>query len=113
MKIAIVGTRNGAPASLFSEILSKYPDITEIVSGGAKGVDSQAAEFAKANNFKLTVFPAEWGKYGKAAGIIRNQQIIDYADKVIAFPSRGSKGTLDSINRAKKQKKLLYIKYVD
>lgn len=67
-------------------------DIT-IISGGARGVDSAAIDFATVHFCKLEVFKADWNKHGKAAGPIRNQQMLDEGkpDLVVAFP--GGRGT--------------------
>ena len=102
MRIAVIGSRN-----LTVDDLHKYipSECSEIVSGGAKGVDSSAAEFARANAIKLTLFIPEYQKYGRSAPIIRNKQIVDYADKVIAFWNGESKGTLSVIRYCEKIKK--------
>ncbi len=104
MKIAIIGSRG------LKEIdLEKYiPDnVSEIVSGGAKGVDTMAKNFANSKGIKLTEFLPEYEKYGRAAPLKRNLEIIDYADEVIAFwdgKSRGTKFVID--NSIKKNKKI-------
>lgn len=96
MKIAIIGSRN-----LIVADLSKYiPSDAEIVSGGANGIDTCAAEFAKNNNLKLTVFLPEYERYGRAAPVLRNKKIVDYSDKIIAFWNGSSKGTLSVIKYA-------------
>ncbi len=101
MKIAIIGSR-----SITTPDLSKYvPKNSEIVSGGAKGVDTCAAEFASKNGLKLTVFLPQYERYGRAAPILRNKEIVDYADRVIIFWDGSSKGTLSVIEYAKKAKK--------
>ena len=101
MKIAIIGSR-----SITSINIEKYiSDCTEIVSGGAIGVDSCAAKFALKNNILLTEFLPEYECYGRAAPIIRNKQIVDYADKLLIFWNGTSKGTLSVIKYAKKIKK--------
>ena len=101
MKIAIVGSR-----SIIAPDLSKYiPDGAEIVSGGAKGVDTAAAEFAAKNGLKLTVFLPQYERYGRAAPILRNKEIVDYADKLLIFWDGSSKGTLSVIEYAKKTRK--------
>lgn len=99
MKVAIIGSR-----SISVSNISKYlpPECLEIVSGGAKGVDTSAADFALKNNIKLTVFLPEYKKYGRAAPIVRNRQIVDYSDLVIAFWDGKSKGTLSVIEYCKK-----------
>ncbi|MBO7148873.1 MAG: hypothetical protein J6V93_03350 [Clostridia bacterium] len=98
MKIAVVGSRNIS----VSDIGAYIRDSEEIVSGGAIGVDSCAAEYAKNNELKLTVFLPQYERYGRAAPIVRNKQIVDYADKVVAFWNGYSKGTLSVIKYAQK-----------
>jgi hypothetical protein len=75
--------------------------IAHIIHGNARGVDTLADRYAVVNWLKLSVFPADWTSHGKAAGFIRNQQMIDEnPDLVLAFnPGRG---TEDTIRRAKK-----------
>lgn len=98
MKVAVVGSR-----SIFATDISMYiSDGDEIVSGGAVGVDSCAAEYAKKNGLKLTVFLPQYKRYGRAAPIERNKKIVDYADKIIAFWDGKSKGTLSVIKYAEK-----------
>ena len=105
MKIAIIGSRS----ITVSNIESYVTDCTEIVSGGAAGIDSCAAEFARKSKIKLTEFLPEYERYGKAAPIIRNKKIVDYSDMVIVFWNGTSKGTLSVIKYAEKQKKPLKI----
>lgn len=102
MKIAIIGSR-----SINIENLEEYlpNNVTEIVSGGARGVDKSAEKFAKQNKLKLTLFLPEYDKYGIAAPIKRNLQIIKYADKVLAFWDGKSKGTENVIKTCQKIKK--------
>ncbi len=101
MKIAIVGSRN-----IIIEDMGKYiSDCEEIVSGGAAGVDTCAAEYAKQKGIKLTVFLPQYDIYGRAAPIVRNKKIVDNADKIIAFWDGSSKGTLSTIKYAEKSGK--------
>jgi len=90
MKVAVVGSR-----SLMIPDLSTYlpKDTTEIVSGGAQGIEACAREYAQAKGIKLTEFLPNYEKYGKDAPLKRNLQIIDYADTVIAFWDGESRGT--------------------
>jgi len=78
------------------------PGTFEIVSGGAKGVDASAKEYAIANGIKLVEFLPEYEKYGKFAPLKRNFQIIQYADLVIAFWDGNSSGTKSVIDNCKK-----------
>lgn len=74
--------------------------ITKIVQGLARGADSLAAEWARVRKVPCVGFAANWNEYGKAAGAIRNQQMLDYGvDGVLAFP--GGRGTADMVRRAK------------
>ena len=98
MKIAIVGSRD-ILVEQFSEYIAEGD---EIVSGGAVGVDQCAAEYAKKKGLRLTVFLPQYSLYGRAAPIVRNRKIVDYADKVIAFWNGVSKGTLSVIRYAEK-----------
>ncbi len=106
MKIAIIGSRG-----LNVENLDKYlPDgITEIVSGGAKGIDTDAENYAAEKGLKMTVFLPDYSKYGRGAPIVRNKQIVDYADEVIAFWDGKSKGTASVIEYCRKKDKTVNV----
>lgn len=73
-----------------------------VISGGARGADTLAIDYAKKYNNPLEVYMANWDLHGKSAGPIRNQQMLDEGqpDLVIAFP--GGNGTADMIRRARK-----------
>lgn len=75
-----------------------------IVEGAAKGVDTLAKQWAKRNKIEFVEYPAQWRIYGKKAGIIRNKEMIDFCDIVVAFWNGYSKGTLNSIQYAKEMK---------
>lgn len=115
MKILVCGATYFTDYELFHDELCRiiyekghvkhmYPfevfDI-EIISGMAKGADTLAVQFAKQYNLPLHEFPADWNKYGKGAGPVRNQKMIDegHPDLIVAFPMKISKGTRDMINR--------------
>ena len=100
MKVAVIGSRG-----LTVNDLGKYlpEDTTEIVSGGAKGIDTCARDYALSHDLKLTEFLPEYSKYGRGAPLKRNLQIIEYADVVIAFWDGKSKGTKYVIGNCKKQ----------
>lgn len=99
MKVAVIGSR-GLTVSDLDRYLPE--NTTEIVSGGAKGVDTSAREYAKKNGIKLTEFLPEYTKYGRSAPLKRNITIIEYADIVLAFwdgKSRGTKFVIDNCRR--------------
>ncbi len=100
MKIAVIGSRGLFPNE--EKIREYLTGVDEIVSGGAKGVDACAADYAKKHALKLTEFLPQYQLYGRAAPIKRNYEIVNYADKVVVFWDGTSKGTLSVINYAKK-----------
>ena len=106
MRLAIIGSRN-LKVENFCQYLPK--DVTEIVSGGAKGIDLCAKQYALSNHIKLTEFLPEYSKYRKNAPLMRNKQIIEYADEVIAFWDGSSKGTKFVIDMCKKTNKRIRI----
>lgn len=102
MIIAVIGSRK-----LVVEDLSVYlpENATEIVSGGAMGIDSCAKEYAIRNGVKITEFFPDYQRFGRAAPIKRNEQIVEYADEVIAFWDGASRGTKYVIEYCKKKNK--------
>lgn len=122
MKTIIAGGREHTDASLVADAIKQSGfTITEVVSGGAKGVDTLGEEWACDNDIPVRQFIAEWqnfelsgakvktryNSYSKKdenyvynAGFIRNQEMAEYAEALIAIPGEGN-GTLDIIKRAK------------
>lgn len=99
MKLAIIGSR-----ALWIESPEDYlPEgITEIVSGGARGIDSAAADYARRNGIRLTEFLPEYERYGRAAPLKRNHAIAEYADEALAFWDGRSRGTAYTIELFRK-----------
>lgn len=99
MRVAIVGSRNLSVSNLESYL----PDgVTEIISGGAKGVDTSAREYAVAHSLPFREFLPEYSLYGKSAPLKRNLKIISQADLVLAFwdgTSRGTKFVIDHCHK--------------
>lgn len=110
MKLAIVGSRGISDIRL-ADYIKEIP--SEIVSGGARGIDTLAADYAKANKITLTEFLPDYRKYGRSAPIIRNRQIIEAADKVLAIWDGKSRGTQNSISLARKLDKEVLLFVVD
>lgn len=90
MKVAVIGSRN-----LNVTYLSRFlpDDVTEIVSGGAKGIDTCARNYALDHGIKYTEFLPKYSIYGKTAPLKRNIEIIKYSDLVLAFWDGKSHGT--------------------
>ena len=106
MKVAVIGSRN-----LKIESLGKYlpKETDEIVSGGASGIDACAARWAKEHGLALTEFLPQYEKYGRAAPILRNRQIAEYADCAVAFWDGTSRGTNYTVQEFKKRGKMVWV----
>ncbi|WP_303034431.1 hypothetical protein [uncultured Duncaniella sp.] len=100
MRLAIVGSRICPPVDIASYI-SVNPDT--IVSGGATGADSFAKEYAVNNNIPIVEYLPEYWKYGRRAPIIRNIQIVENCDSILAFWNGFSRGTKFTIEYAAKK----------
>lgn len=106
MKVAVIGSREFTDFDIAPYIPE---NTTEIVSGGAVGVDTVAKRYALKNNIKYKEFLPEYQKYGRRAPLVRNDAIIDYSDLVMAFWNGHSKGTKYVINQCQKKCVPLYI----
>jgi hypothetical protein len=100
VRAIVCGGRNFHDWVAIENFLSKL-ELTEIIEGGAHGADYHAAQYArKHEDIKLTTVKANWNAYGKTAGPIRNQEMLDMKpDVIIAFP--GGRGTADMVRRGK------------
>ena len=115
MKIAIVGSRTfedyNAMCSFIEETLAtmEHPTIEAVVSGGARGADLLAERYAQEMGLQMIVFPAEWKKYGRRAGFIRNVDIIRECDLCFAFWDGESHGTQHDIELCEQMNKQCFI----
>lgn len=103
MRVLVCGGRDYADFRTLFKVLDdihRETPITSVIEGAARGADYYAGQWAKSRGIELQEFPADWDRHHKAAGSIRNKQMLDEGkpDRVIAFP--GGKGTFDMINRA-------------
>jgi len=103
MKTIIAGTRTATAEQTWAALLSCpwRHEITGTLCGMAAGADLHGKAWADANKIPVSKWPANWNVYGKAAGPIRNQQMVDRADALIAVWDGQSRGTTDVIERAK------------
>lgn len=104
MRVLVCGGRNFFDRrALYARLDALHAErpITFLIAGGAKGVDSLAADWASYRQIQKQIFNADWERDGKAAGPIRNQRMLDEGkpDLVVAFP--GGKGTADMVRRAR------------
>lgn len=105
MKIAIIGSRNAGNVNIANELEKRINvnDGDSIISGGAKGIDSLAAKYARERNLQLIEIRPDYKQYGRSATFIRNRAIIESADLVVAFWDGKSHGTKYSIDYANKK----------
>lgn len=106
-KLIVAGGRDFEDWKLLSESLhklltNKWSSGIEIVEGGARGADRLGYEYARANTLAHRRFTADWGTHGKKAGMLRNIEMAEYADALVAFWDQSSKGTLHMIETMKK-----------
>ena len=108
-KLVIAGSRDFKDYSLLSETLDKHlknrarNKAITIISGTAKGADQLGEQYAKEKGYKVEYYPADWERYGNAAGPIRNTQMAKAADDVIVFWDGKSAGTRNMMEAAQKE----------
>lgn len=91
---------NQKPPTDMDDLFQNYP--TEVVSGGARGIDKLGELWAKHRGIPVKRFPADWDKHGKAAGAIRNREMAEYADGALVLwdgESRGSKNMYETMQK--------------
>ena len=103
MKVIVAGgryTHLSLHDKQFLDRMVKSLKITEIIHGGARGIDYDVGKWANFLGIPCTEFPADWKKYGKSAGVIRNREMAQYGDTLIAF--QGGRGTDNMVITAQK-----------
>lgn len=110
MKVIVAGSREGFVArNVFEAIEESKFNITEVVSGGARGVDRDGEYYAKLNNIPIKQFIPDWDGLGKSAGHQRNRAMGDYADALVAVWDGKSPGTKGMIEYMKSLNKPVYV----
>lgn len=119
-RVIIAGTRDFNDYELLKQycdyMLSKKVESGEqitIISGGASGADALGEKYARERGYSLRLFPAQWEKYGRQAGPMRNREMADNADALIAYWDGKSKGTKNMIEEAKKRGLKVAIKHYE
>lgn len=105
--LGIVGSRTFVDYGRLSTVIDhflKNHEIDMIISGGACGADALAERYAYEHNIKIIKYLPQWNVYGKRAGAVRNQLIVDNSNYIIAFWDGDSPGTKITIDMAKKAK---------
>ena len=115
MKVIIAGSRHCTDRKLLDEAIRESGfKITGVVSGGARGVDTMGEDWAAEHGVSIHLYAAEWDKYGRAAGPIRNQQMAkdSGAEALIALKSSEARGTASMIKEAKKAGLKIFVKEI-
>lgn len=108
-RVIIAGSRSFSDYTFLQAVCDnllarkKHTHTIVIVSGTARGTDTLGEQYARERGYVVKRFPADWQQYGKAAGPIRNRQMTDNADALIAFWDGQSKGTQNMIIEGKKK----------
>ncbi len=114
MKIIIAGSRHFDDIRYVEEAVRQCSfNITEVVSGAARGADTLGETWARNNGVKVSTFHAEWYELGKKAGMLRNSAMAGSADGLIAIWDGRSVGTADMIRRMRRLDKPIFIYYPD
>lgn len=101
MKTIIAGGRHYQFNDTDREFLDTL-EITEVVCGGATGADEGGRLWAISRGIPVKMFPADWKNHGKAAGPIRNREMAEYCEQLVAFWDGKSRGTKNMIETAKR-----------
>lgn len=113
MRVIIAGGREIEDYQLLLDAIENADfEITTVISGGARGVDALGERYAIEKNLPLEIFPADWEKYRKAAGPIRNGQMAEAADALIAVWDGKSTGTMNMIDQATEKGLHVYIEFI-
>ena len=109
MKYIIAGGRDFNNYPALAKALNRFTNISEIISGDARGADSLGMLYATARHIPVEHFPAQWNVYGKSAGFIRNAEMGRYADAAICFWDGESRGTQHMINTMRHLQKPVFV----
>lgn len=116
MIVIIAGSRNFLDYDLLKEYCDRVlegKEVTQIVSGTARGADTLGERYAEERGIPLKQVPANWDVYGKKAGFMRNEYMAEYGDVLIAFWNRKSRGTYHMINTSKKLGLNVHVRLVE
>ncbi len=113
MKVIVAGGRNFKKYQVvedaIKDAISKGLQITQVVSGGARGVDTMGETWAVKNGVDIKRFPAEWDKYGVSAGPIRNAKMAEYGEALILIWDGVSSGSKNMLLQAKNRNLKIFL----
>jgi hypothetical protein len=116
MRLIVAGSRDVEDYELVSNTIHSFlakenngslPDV--VLSGTARGADRLGERWANDNGVSVKFYPADWGKYAKRAGYLRNQQMAENADALVAIWDGQSRGTMHMIHIAEKMGLKVYV----
>lgn len=114
-RVIIAGGRDFADYDMLSRVMDQLlKNVTSdimVVCGMARGADTLGERYAIERGYQVSYYPAEWDKYGKSAGYIRNEKMAQNADALVAFWDGNSRGTKSMIELAKKYRLNIRIRY--
>lgn len=114
MKTIIAGSRGITDYAVLLQAIKCCPfPITSVVSGCARGIDTLGEQYAQENSLKLYKFPADWSTYGRRAGYLRNAQMADNAEALLAIWDGESRGTKHMIDIAREKGLEVYVYMVN
>lgn len=95
IRVVVTGSREWSDYEIVEEAFTLLPPGSRLAHGGARGLDTIAGEIALVQGLEVVVYPADWSRYGKLAGTLRNRMMVDteFPHLVLAFPLPGSIGT--------------------
>lgn len=100
MKVAVIGSRTFTDKKLLEEELDKL-NIELLISGGAQGADTLAENYARERNISVLIFKPDYQRHGKGAPLVRNKEIVNHAEIIVAFWDKKSRGTKFTVDYAK------------
>lgn len=112
MIVVIAGSRDITDYELVERAIKESGlQITMVLCGQARGVDTLGEQWAKANNIPVRYYPANWKTYGKQAGVLRNRYMAEDCDAVIVIHN-GSPGSKNMLDEARRKKRIVFEKRV-
>lgn len=100
MKVAVIGSRTFTDKKLLEEELDKL-NIELLISGGAQGADTLAENYARERNIPVLIFKPDYHRHGKGGPLVRNKEIVNHAEIIVAFWDKKSRGTKFTVDYAK------------
>ncbi|AUO79153.1 hypothetical protein [Salinibacter phage M8CRM-1] len=114
MKVIVAGSRSITSQDMVDRAIEESGfSVSVLVSGGARGVDRMGEKWAESQPIPYLVYPADWGEHGKSAGYIRNAEMAEWADALVAVWDGKSRGTKHMIETAHKSDMPIFVWFSD